>query len=97
MNYVISTGDGTVDNIKAVLPEDLSEKRKSVAAGQIRAELLSRGVINKDNTVSELTALPAPEPRKPTEVTEKDFTVEQSVEALDFQKKLSEAAQGFGP
>jgi hypothetical protein len=96
MNYVISTGDGTVDNIKAVLPEDLSEKRKSVAAGQIRAELLSRGVINKDNTVSELTALPAPEPRKPTEVTEKDFTTEQSVEALDFQKKLSEALKGFG-
>jgi hypothetical protein len=96
MNYVISTGDGTVDNIKAVLPEDLSEKRKSVAAGQIRAELLSRGVINKDNTVSELTALPAPEPRKPTEVTEKDFTVEQSVEALDFQKKLSEKLKGFG-
>jgi hypothetical protein len=96
MNYVISTGDGTVDNIKAVLPEDLSEKRKSVAAGQIRAELLSRGVINKDNTVSELTALPAPEPRKPTEVTEKDFTVEQSVEALDFQKKLSEKLKGMG-
>jgi hypothetical protein len=96
MNYVISTGDGTVDNIKAVLPEDLSEKRKSVAAGQIRAELLSRGVINKDNTVSELAALPAPEPRKPTEVTEKDFTVEQSVEALDFQKKLSEKLKGFG-
>jgi hypothetical protein len=96
MNYVISTGDGTVDNIKAVLPEALSEKRKSVAAGQIRAELLSRGVINKDNTVSELTALPAPEPRKPTEVTEKDFTVEQSVEALDFQKKLSEKLKGFG-
>jgi hypothetical protein len=96
MNYVISTGDGTVDNIKAVLPEDLSEKRKSVAAGQIRAELLSRGVINKDNTVSELAALPAPEPRKPTEVTEKDFTTEQSVEALDFQKKLSEALKGFG-
>jgi hypothetical protein len=96
MNYVISTGDGTVDNIKAVLPEDLSEKRKSVAAGQIRAELLSRGVINQDNTVSELTALPAPEPRKPTEVTEKDFTTEQSVEALDFQKKLSEALKGFG-
>jgi hypothetical protein len=96
MNYVISTGDGTVDNIKAVLPEALSEKRKSVAAGQIRAELLSRGVINKDNTVSELTALPAPEPRKPTEVTEKDFTVEQSVEALDFQKKLSEKLKGMG-
>jgi hypothetical protein len=96
MNYVISTGDGTVDNIKAVLPEDLSEKRKSVAAGQIRAELLSRGVINQDNTVSELTALPAPEPRKPTEVTEKDFTVEQSVEALDFQKKLSEKLKGMG-
>jgi hypothetical protein len=96
MNYVISTGDGTVDNIKSVLPEDLSEKRKSVAAGQIRAELLSRGVINQDNTVSELTALPAPEPRKPTEVTEKDFTTEQSVEALDFQKKLSEALKGFG-
>jgi hypothetical protein len=96
MNYVISTGDGTVDNIKAVLPEGLSEKRKSVAAGQIRAELLSRGVINKDNTVSELTALPAPEPRKPTEVTEKDFTVEQSVEALDFQKKLSEKLKGMG-
>jgi hypothetical protein len=96
MNYVISTGDGTVDNIKAVLPEDLSEKRKSVAAGQIRAELLSRGVINKDNTVSELAALPAPEPRKPTEVTEKDFTVEQSVEALDFQKKLSEKLKGMG-
>jgi hypothetical protein len=50
----------------------------------------------KDNTVSELTALPAPEPRKPTEVTEKDFTVEQSVEALDFQKKLSEKLKGFG-
>jgi hypothetical protein len=50
----------------------------------------------KDNTVSELTALPAPEPRKPTEVTEKDFTTEQSVEALDFQKKLSEALKGFG-
>jgi hypothetical protein len=96
MNYVISTGDGTVDNIKAVLPEALSEKRKSVAAGQIRAELLSRGVINQDNTVSELTALPAPEPRKPTEVTEKDFTVEQSVEALDFQKKLSEKLKGMG-
>jgi len=58
MSRVTSTGDGTLENIKEAMPEGLTERRKSTMANLIRAELLTRGVINRDGSVSELAALP---------------------------------------
>lgn len=98
MSRVTSTGDGTLENIKEAMPEGLTERRKSTMANLIRAELLTRGVINKDGSVSELAALPdlRPAPTEKAPIVQPDFTVKQSEQAIAFESELNKKLKGMG-
>ena len=61
-DFVIETGDGTVENIQTSISESVeSESQRKIIAKEIHKDLKDKGVINEDNTVAEIKALPSPQ------------------------------------
>jgi hypothetical protein len=61
-DFVIETGDGTVENIQTSISESVeSESQRKIIAKEIHKDLKDKGVINEDNTVAEVRALPSPQ------------------------------------
>ena len=94
---VISTDDGTIENIQLSIEDAGSPRRLKTVATAIQKELKKSGVILDDDTVSSPLTLPKPEDKQDLEYREEQYKEPAvSEEAQLLEKEFSKKLRGMG-